>query len=466
MYSEITDDRILEQLTNDKELNNVDLRNADISAVTVHLENSHFEDANLEGANLKDANLYEAYLDGANFSGANLEGANFEKAIIRNANFTGANLKKTIFENIKDFRGTHFNGAQCNEISFTDSKLSDGDFTEAHFENVEFIDINFTEANLNGAHFINCIIEECVFRNNASQGAHFINCTIKGCEFIVTALQGAHFINCTMKECEFSETTLEGATFIDTKISRSDFVYSHLENTIFRNVEILSDVFDNCFFEGAIFENVKTINFDVKNLTKAQKVQLGISTKISLINKLIQPYQNIPLLIEIIRSDDWDPAEVDTRGNNALMLACLKSMEDVALELIATGKTNMYLMDHENVNHAFKIAAENNLTKVLNAFPKNVIDIRKSGFDTINQENMVIADYLKQNPYNLVFMINNNYYLSSKNALKKTIRDPVNLKYGCITAGEQSVHVMDDNIIYDLYIQLCKMYENNDRIYL
>lgn len=528
MYREITDDKILEQLNGDKQLNNADLRNADISAVTFNLENAHFQDANLEGANLEGANLYHAYLDSVNFSGANLEEAVLESALIRNANFSGANLKKTKFENIRDFRETHFNGAHCNDISFTSSQLSGANFTNADFENTEFFNINFTNVHLDGANFVNCFF----------------------------------------KDCDFSEADLKGAHFAGSTFEGADIIEARLENADFSNVKFTSVIFDNSFLEGANFQGVtkdENTQFDMNKLSKVQREQLGISTKISLINKLNKPNPDIPSLIELIRSDEWDTEEVDNRGKTALMIACLKKlesvaleliktdksnpgnisddgttaliaacltdlenvaleliktresnpgnisddgttalfiaclskldnvalaliatgeskpgnvftdndtpliiacrqgMEDVALALINTGESNMYSMNDEGEN-AFKLATEKNLTKVLDAFsknmiPKNIIDIRQTGFDTINQENMVIGDYLKESPYNLVVMINNSYYFTSKDAIKKQINNTINIKYGCKEAGEQSRHVMDENIIYDTsYFSLSSLF--------
>jgi len=421
MYQEITDAKILEQLTSDKELNNTDLRNANITAVTVNLENAKFEDANLEGALLADVNLYNAYLDGANFTGANLESAYLEKAIIRNANFTGANLKKAAFENIRDFRGTHFNGAHCNNISFANSTLSGGDFTDAHFEESEFDDIDFRNAIFNGA----------------------------------------HFVGCTFSSCDFSEAEFQGANFYASEFENLDIISAHLENAIFTNVDFQSVNFEDSFLEGANFQDAsrdENTHFDIDRLSKEQKDQLGIFTKISLINELIKPNPNIPSIIELIRSNDWDPEEVYKNGYTALMIACFEGMDDVALELIASGKSNMYLMNNEGDN-AFKYATEKNLLKVLDAFPKNIIDIRQTGFNAITQENVVIGDYLKQNPYNVVLMINNNYYLTSKDVIKKQINNAINIKYGCRKAGSQSIYVLDENIIYNIkYFSLSSLF--------
>lgn len=421
MYREITDEKILEQLTSDKELNNADLRNADITSVTTDLESSHFEHANLEGANLANVNLYEANLDGANFTQANLEDAILEKAIIGNANFTGAILKGTNFENITDFRGAHFNGARCNNISFVNSKLSGGDFTDAHFEDTEFFGIDFKNARLNGAHFVGCFFSNC----------------------------------------DLSESECQGAIFHASKFEGLDIIGAHLENADFTNVDLKNVYFEGSFLEGANFQDAskdENTQFNIDKLSKEQREQLGIFIKVSLIQKIIQPNPDIPSIIELIMSDDWNPEEVDKGGKTALMIACLKGMEDVASALIASGKSNMYLINADG-DTAFEIATEKNLIKVLDAFPKNIININQIGFDTITQDDVVIGDYLKRSSYNVVLMINNSYYFTSKYAIKKQMNNTINIKYGCKEAGEQSRHVMDENIIYDTsYFSLSSLF--------
>ena len=54
---------------------------------------------------------------------------------------------------------------------------------------------------------------------------------------------------------------------------------------------------------------------------------------------MISPNPDIPSLIELVKSDDWDTEDVDKFGNNALMIACANPiLKDVALELIKSKK--------------------------------------------------------------------------------------------------------------------------------
>jgi hypothetical protein len=162
--------------------------------------------------------------------------------------------------------------------------------------------------------------------------------------------------------------------------------------------------------------------------------------------------------LALIATGQSNPGAVSYDGFTALMYACSKAQTEVALALIATGESNMFAVNN-NGGSAFQYATKKNMAKVLDAFPKNIIDIRQTGFDTISQEDIVISDYLKENPYNVVVMINNSYYFTSKEAIKKQISNTVNIKYGCKEAGEQSRHILDPNIMYDIpYFALSSLF--------
>ena len=412
MYAEITDEAILNKLKGDKDLSNLkNLQGLDIALVN----------NNLEGANFQDADV-----SGANFSGVNLTGAHFERAIIGNANFTGATLINSFFENI-NFQGTHFNSAICNDISFKDSQLSEGNFNEAHFEGTIFNSINFAAGIFDGAFFNDCVFLECDFSN-----------------------------------CDFKNAHFNGAT-----LRTLDIINSHFEHADFSGAKLESLYVESCFFEGTVFEGATLDERFVTDiikypLSKVQRQQLDI--EISLVELLGQQNPNIPEIIEKIESGNFDSEEKDETGKNTLMVACLKGMEDVALALINTGKFNLYLLNN-NGDNVFKFATQKNLTHVLAAFPRNIININETGFDTINQENVVIGDYLKENPYHVVLMINSSYYFTSKDAIKKQINNSANVKYGCLKAGdpedldEVNIYVQDENIIYDtLYFLLSSLF--------
>jgi uncharacterized protein YjbI with pentapeptide repeats len=414
MYQEITDEKILNKLKGDKDLSTLDLKGLDIAAVTVNLEGANFQEADVSGAN---------------FSGVNLTGAHFERAVLGQANFTGATLKNSFFEDINIFPGTLFNSAICNDISFTGSILSNGNFNEAHFEGTRtFNNIDFSAGHFDGAYF-----NDCEFRN------------------------------CDFSQCDFKHAHFNGAT-----LRGLDVVGAHLEDADFSGANFISVVFDNSFFKGTIFEGVVYDQSTIENLmraplSKVQRDQLDI--EFSLFDLLIEKNPNIPEIIEEIESNNFDPEEKDQTGKNSLMVACLKGMEDVALALINTGKFDLYYMSN-NGDNVFKFATQKNLTQVLDAFPRNIININETGFDTINQEDVVIGDYLKQNPYHVVLMINSSYYFTSKDAIKKQINNSANVKYGCIRAGdppedmdEDNIYVQDENIIYNtLYFSLSSLF--------
>ena len=150
--------------------------------------------------------------------------------------------------------------------------------------------------------------------------------------------------------------------------------------------------------------------------------------------------------LELIKTGKSKPGQMNDYGETALLVACKnKDLEDVAVALLATGETNLYKPDREGMS-ALQYAIQNKFTKLLDALPKDVIDINQTGFNMILQEDVNIQEYLKENPHNVVFLIEGKHYLTSKDVIKKQI-NATNVKYGCRKAGNGSRFVLDENII-------------------
>jgi uncharacterized protein YjbI with pentapeptide repeats len=522
MYNKITDERILDELRANGNLRGEDLRGADIAAVTSDLSNINFDGAHLEGANLENISFYDAILGNAHLEGANLKGASLVEAVIINANFSGANLQNASFENISNFDGAIFNSALCNGILFDESVLSGGDFTDAHFENSHFYSINFQRARLNGAHFLNCFFSNCDFSEADLQGAHFADSKFEGDDIIRAHLENADFSNVTLSNVNFEGSFLEGTNFQNaTKDEHTIFNVGNLSEAQLQQLgiqpsliqkmqnpnpdiqslieTIRSDKWDpkeeddvgnnglmvacgNPILKDVALELIKSkkIDLDAVNQNRGTALMIACSkeqsevalaliaageSNLGLVNNIgftalmfACGKKLTDVALALIATGQSNPGAVSNNGFTALIYACAKEETDVALALIATGESNMFAVD-KNGGSAFQYATENNMAKVLDAFPKNIIDIRQTGFDTISQEDIVISDYLKENPYNVVLMINNSYYFTSKEAIKKQISSNVNIKYGCRQAGEQSRHILDTNIIYDTpYFSLSSLF--------
>lgn len=154
----------------------------------------------------------------------------------------------------------------------------------------------------------------------------------------------------------------------------------------------------------------------------------------------------------LIATDDSNPGHSNQQGYTALMLLCDHDEEDMALDLIHTGESNMYKISRLDGRSAEQIATENNLDLVLNEFlmniNKNVIDVYQEVFDYVLQEHKIIDDHLKEDGKNIVFKIDNHYYVTNIDYMANQMKDIVNKKYGCREAGETQWHIDDMNINY------------------
>lgn len=159
------------------------------------------------------------------------------------------------------------------------------------------------------------------------------------------------------------------------------------------------------------------------------------------------------LAFAIINTGESNPGQVDNiRRYTALLYACDKGFEQLALALIDTGESNPEHVNKDG-DTALILAQKNNLLSVIDKLNKiikpPVIDINKTGFDIVTQENIVISDYLYQNIDNCVFKFKNNYFLSNKNYIITQLKNKANIKYECYKVGNVTrIFTKDSNINY------------------
>jgi len=152
-----------------------------------------------------------------------------------------------------------------------------------------------------------------------------------------------------------------------------------------------------------------------------------------------------------------NPGQVNNNKDTALIIACQNGLSDVALKLIDKCGVNLYQVDKDGFS-VLDYATQNDLSEVINAFPKDEININQTGFSAETVVNTVIQDYLKETPGNIVFLFNGQYYHTSKKSLKKQLII-TNVKYGCKKAGDSLQFVLDENVMYDTpYLSLSSVF--------
>ena len=147
--------------------------------------------------------------------------------------------------------------------------------------------------------------------------------------------------------------------------------------------------------------------------------------------------------LAIVKTNESKPDHIFTQAKpypTALIFACANNWNEVALALIATGQSIPDYVDSDG-QKALDYAMSNDMREVIELLSPdsngiNAIDIFQEGFNAITQERMQIKDYINISPNNLVFMINGNYYLSSKREIKTQYENKNNIKHGCFEAGE------------------------------
>jgi hypothetical protein len=117
-----------------------------------------------------------------------------------------------------------------------------------------------------------------------------------------------------------------------------------------------------------------------------------------------------PVVFALLNTGEVDPGYEEFNDTTPLILACSNELSEIALRLIATGKSNPEYINNYG-EEALTIAKELNMTEVVNALmPQDEIDetvdinMNDECFDPINQEHKSIADFLKDDEDNFVMI--------------------------------------------------------------
>ena len=190
------------------------------------------------------------------------------------------------------------------------------------------------------------------------------------------------------------------------------------------------------------------------NTGNSNPAQVNGSTNTALIYACANGLNDVAL--ELIKTGQSNPEQINSQeGYTALILACKFKLSDVALELIKTNKSLPQQIGKDG-NSARYFAEENQLTDVINALEPVLkdnyqIDVSLEGFDTATQDNKIISTYLDEYINNIVFKINDQYWLLSKDNIIRQTKDTNNLKYACLSAGDNDydngVNYSDDENI-------------------
>lgn len=215
-----------------RDLSNVDMRGAVFR--DANLTGSSLRGANLSGAKFNNTTLANVDATGANFSGASLADRNSRAAdaIFRNVDFTDARLEI----DGGDFTGSTFTGA--NIVMIFSANLHGIDFRRAHVTLASLSGDNLTNANFSGlrlgvktgrsdvsnANFSNTKFTDGDFTNDVVNGTNFTNA-----EFTGTSFAGANLSNADLTNVKWSyNVTCPDGTMINTESQSGQTCAGHL----------------------------------------------------------------------------------------------------------------------------------------------------------------------------------------------------------------------------------------------
>lgn len=151
------------------------------------------------------------------------------------------------------------------------------------------------------------------------------------------------------------------------------------------------------------------------------------------------------VVLELIYNPEINIQDENYAGETLLIIACNNEMVDVALKLIETDNINLEKKDSSGQT-ALDIAISNNLQDVVDELKIkmklkidkiHIFDVNAKGNNMMDSTNdVIVKDHLIESYDNICFMVNDNYYFTNKKIIKKQLKSKINIKYGCIVAGD------------------------------
>lgn len=255
--------------------------------------------------------------------------------------------------------------------------------------------------------------------------------------------------------------------------SISNLIYSGVSNPQHVSNNGSTALINACCY-GELFEQFAMALIETGNSNPSQANYLGHTALMCACNNDLED-----VALALIDTGKSNPGQVDENtSNTALILACLKNLPEVALEIIETGESKPF---HRNKNGRtaldFAMRNQDDMEDVIvllkemkytydllgedDILPMSQvqIDLNQEGFNAIQQERNLIKNHITENSDNLVFMVNNNFYLTNKSEIQTQFYDDNHSKYGCYNAGNNQYDedgdiigmdfTGDDNINYE-----------------
>lgn len=220
------------------------------------------------GATAIEINFSQSILTNANFTNANLSGSYFLITTVTNAIFTNANLSKAWFQKTKGLTDAQLRSAS----NITGIKLDDLDLSSFNFSGLDFSGGNFYKTTISNVNFTNAVLDGVIFHDSAGLSDKQIRSA--------KSLIGIRYNNIDISEFNFSLLNISTSDFVDCISLNSDFTGSNLAS-----VSVASSSFNDSNFIGANLTsaNIYSSNFAGSNFSKADLTNARLK-KCSLVN--------------------------------------------------------------------------------------------------------------------------------------------------------------------------------------
>lgn len=167
-----------------------------------------------------------------------------DEPYVERTQFTGGffqNGDAALHFNDVQFKHVRFNGAQLEEMQFTDVLFDTCDFSNAQLAYARFHRCHFKDVKLTGANFSQAQLGHVLFEDGEAQYSDFSLSHMDRTAFYQMDLTESNFFDCQFKQSYFVKNFLHRASFTETDLANID-----LSSNQYDRIDVTIEKLRNC----------------------------------------------------------------------------------------------------------------------------------------------------------------------------------------------------------------------------
>jgi uncharacterized protein YjbI with pentapeptide repeats len=230
-------------------------------------------------------------LDGATLAGMKIDRKiRFSGVLLRYANFSNTRLSEVDFSDsypqradFSDsiFSNTNFSGADLRGADFSDAEFSDVDLPGAKLEDVCFSDADFFYSDLSGSDIFDADLSETFFYNTKLSDVNLLSADFSGAHLRSTTFAGSNFRDAFLKDIIIDSSNFSNTTFDDANLSEASLEAVNLSGANIYDADLSHASLNRTNLSGA---SLRSATLTEANLTRVELSDLTVDRETTLTN--------------------------------------------------------------------------------------------------------------------------------------------------------------------------------------